>query len=386
MVAICALQNFVMRSRTNRRVVAEAGGILVMQELLLSPNAEVASQAALLIKFLFSNHTLQEYVSNELIRSLTAALERELWSTTTINEEVLRTLNVILANFPKLQISEAATLCIPHLVGALKSGSEGAQESVLDTMCLIKHSWSTMPIEIARSQSMIAAEAIPILQMLMKTCPPSFHERADSLLHCLPGCLTVTIKRGSNLKQAMGATDAFCRLTIGNGPPRQTRASTYQNCARHNYRHLCRPIYHAVQGFLDLKMKKWLRNLMTRCIVTTPSLIVSIIGGSQGAGQLIIIASMILSFELPFALIPLLKFSSSSTKLGPYKNSMIIIVVSWILGIGIIGINIYYLSTSFVGWLIHNDLPKVGNVFIGIVVFPLLVICQEQSLNSVLKI
>ncbi|TYH12292.1 hypothetical protein ES288_A06G055900v1 [Gossypium darwinii] len=74
MVAICALQNFVMRSRTNRRAVAEAGGILVIQELLLSPNADVAVQAALLIKFLFSNHTLQEYVSNELIRSLTVTL------------------------------------------------------------------------------------------------------------------------------------------------------------------------------------------------------------------------------------------------------------------------------------------------------------------------
>ncbi|XP_057973272.1 protein CELLULOSE SYNTHASE INTERACTIVE 3 [Malania oleifera] len=223
MVAICALQNFVMRSRTNRRAVAEAGGILVIQELLLSLSSEVAGQAALLIKFLFSNHTLQEYVSNELIRSLTAALERELWSTATINEEVLRTLNVIFNNFPKLHVSEAATLCIPQLVGALKSGTEAAQESVLDTLCLLKLSWSTMPIDVAKSQAMIAAEAIPILQMLMKTCPPSFHDRADSLLHCLPGCLTVTVKRGNNLKQAMGSTNAFCRLTIGNGPPRQTK-------------------------------------------------------------------------------------------------------------------------------------------------------------------
>ncbi|KAK6257562.1 hypothetical protein QUC31_001021 [Theobroma cacao] len=129
-----------------------------------------------------------------------------------------------------------------------------------------------------------------------------------------------------------------------------------------------------MQGFLDLKMKKWVRNLMTRSIAITPSLIVSIIGGSQGAGRLIIIASMILSFELPFALIPLLKFSSSSTKMGPYKNSIYIIVISWILGLGIIGINVYYLSTAFVGWLIHNDLPKVGNVFIGIIVFPLMAI------------
>ncbi|XP_073314668.1 metal transporter Nramp7.2-like [Primulina huaijiensis] len=129
-----------------------------------------------------------------------------------------------------------------------------------------------------------------------------------------------------------------------------------------------------MQGFLDLKMRKWLRNLVTRCIAITPSLIVSIVGGSHAAGRLIIIASMILSFELPFALIPLLKFSSTSTKMGPHKNSIYIIVISWILGLGIIGINIYYLSTAFVGWIIHNSLPKVGNVLIGIVVFPLMAI------------
>ncbi|KAK4276716.1 hypothetical protein QN277_014834 [Acacia crassicarpa] len=227
MVAICALQNFVMNSRTNRRAVAEAGGILVIQELLLSTNPDVAGQAALLIQFLFSTHTLQEYVSNELIRSLTAALERELWSAATINEEVLKTLHVIFTNFPKLHVSEAATLCIPHLIGALKSGSEVTQDSVLDTLCLLRHSWSTMPIDISKSQAMIAAEAIPILQMLMKTSPPNFHERADSLLDCLPGCLTVTVKRGNNLKQAMGSTNAYCQLTLGNGPPKLTKVVSH---------------------------------------------------------------------------------------------------------------------------------------------------------------
>ncbi|XP_024976717.1 metal transporter Nramp5-like [Cynara cardunculus var. scolymus] len=129
-----------------------------------------------------------------------------------------------------------------------------------------------------------------------------------------------------------------------------------------------------MQGFLDLKMRKWLRNLITRCIAITPSLIVSIIGGSSGAGRLIIIASMILSFELPFALIPLLKFSSSATKMGPHKNSRIIIIFSWALGLGIICINIYYLSTAFVDWLIHSTWPKVANVFIGMLVFPIMAI------------
>lgn len=223
MVTICALQNFVMHSRTNRRAVAEAGGILVIQEFLLSPNLEVAGQAALLIKFLFSNHTLQEYVSTELIRSLTAALDRELWATATINEEVLKTIYVIFSNFRKLHVSEAATLCIPHLLTALKSGNEAAQDCVLNTLCLLKRSWAVIPIETSKSQLVIASEAIPILQMLMKTCPPSFHERADSLLQCLPGCLTVMVKRATNLKRVLGGTNAFCRLKIGNGPSYQTK-------------------------------------------------------------------------------------------------------------------------------------------------------------------
>ncbi|KAK1275815.1 Metal transporter Nramp5 [Acorus gramineus] len=60
--------------------------------------------------------------------------------------------------------------------------------------------------------------------------------------------------------------------------------------------------------------------------------------------------------------------------MGPHKNSIYIIIISWILGLCIIGINIYYLSTGFVDWLIHNSLPVVGNVFVGIIVFPIMAI------------
>ncbi|KAJ8773391.1 hypothetical protein K2173_028568 [Erythroxylum novogranatense] len=129
-----------------------------------------------------------------------------------------------------------------------------------------------------------------------------------------------------------------------------------------------------MQGFLDLTMKKWIRNLVTRSIAIAPSLVVSIIGGSAGAGRLIIIASMILSFEIPFVFIPLLRFSGSTAKMGPHRNSIYIIVVSWILGLLIIGINVYYLVTGFIHWLLHNNLPKVGNIFIGLIVFPLMVV------------
>ncbi|KAG6514461.1 hypothetical protein ZIOFF_024820 [Zingiber officinale] len=127
-----------------------------------------------------------------------------------------------------------------------------------------------------------------------------------------------------------------------------------------------------MQGFLNMKMKKWLRNLMTLSIAITPSLIVSIISGSSGAGWLIIISSV--SFELPFALLSLLKFNSSQTKMGPHKSSIYIIVVSWILGLLRVAINIYFLSTSFVSWLIDSSLPAVANILISIIVFPLMAV------------
>ncbi|KAG6505152.1 hypothetical protein ZIOFF_037502 [Zingiber officinale] len=81
-------------------------------------------------------------------------------------------------------------------------------------------------------------------------------------------------------------------------------------------------LYNHRHGFLDIKMRIWLRNFVTRCIAICPNLFVAIIEGTAGSGRLIIIASMILSFELSFVLVPLLKFSSSTTKMGHHKNSI----------------------------------------------------------------
>ncbi|KAJ6685368.1 SOLUTE CARRIER PROTEIN FAMILY 11 MEMBER [Salix purpurea] len=74
--------------------------------------------------------------------------------------------------------------------------------------------------------------------------------------------------------------------------------------------------------------------------------------------------------------IAVLASGQSSTITGTYAGQYImqIIVLSWILGLGIIGINVYYLSTGFVGWIINNNLPKAATVLIGIIVFPLMAI------------
>nr|GMC64175.1 protein CELLULOSE SYNTHASE INTERACTIVE 1-like [Ipomoea batatas] len=110
-VAICALQNLVMYSRSNKRTLL---------------------QAAMFIKLLFSNNTIQEYASGETVRAITAALEKDLWATGAVNEEYLKALNSLFGNFSRLRATEPATLSIPHLVTALKTGTEAIQEAALD--------------------------------------------------------------------------------------------------------------------------------------------------------------------------------------------------------------------------------------------------------------
>ncbi|KAJ4966936.1 hypothetical protein NE237_018785 [Protea cynaroides] len=120
--------------------------------------------------------------------------------------------------------------------------------------------------------------------------------------------------------------------------------------------------HYVMEGFLDLKMKLWIRNLLTRCIAIVPSLIASIVGGSSGAGRLIITASIILSFGLPFALIPLLRFTSSKTKMGHHTSSLMVTLISWLLGVCLIGINQYFLGVSVMGWMASNHMSKARSI------------------------
>ncbi|KNA11436.1 hypothetical protein SOVF_135210 [Spinacia oleracea] len=222
-VAICALQNLVTYSRANKRAVAEAGGVQVILDLIGSSDPETSIQAAMFIKLLFSNNTIQEYASSETVRAITAAVEKDLWASGAVNEEYLKALNALFGNFPRLRATEPATLSIPHLVTSLKTGSEATQEAALDALFLLRQAWSACPAEVSRAQSIAAADAIPLLQYLIQSGPPRFQEKAEFLLQCLPGTLTVIIKRGNNMRQSVGNPSVYCKLTLGNTTPKQTK-------------------------------------------------------------------------------------------------------------------------------------------------------------------
>lgn len=175
------------------------------------------------IKLLFSNNTIQEYASSETVRAITATIEKDLWASGTVNEEYLKALNSLFSNFPRLRATEPATLSIPHLVTALKTGSEACQEAALEALFLLRQAWSACPAEVSRAQSIAAADAIPFLQYLIQSGPPRFQEKAEFLLQCLPGTLVVIVKRGNNMRQSVGIPSVYCKITLGNSPPKLTK-------------------------------------------------------------------------------------------------------------------------------------------------------------------
>ena len=104
-----------------------------------------------------------------------------------------------------------------------------------------------------------------------------------------------------------------------------------------------------MEGFLDLKLKPWLRRLITRLIAVVPALIVAIIYGEKGTGQLLVLSQVILSLQLSFAVVPLVLFTGSRAKMGVFANRPAVQAVAWAVSGIIIGLNGFLLWQTFVG-------------------------------------
>jgi manganese transport protein len=73
-----------------------------------------------------------------------------------------------------------------------------------------------------------------------------------------------------------------------------------------------------MEGFLTFRVAPWLRRLVTRLIAIVPAVLVTIYAGEKATGQLLILSQVVLSLQLPFAVVPLVLFTASTKKMGPY--------------------------------------------------------------------
>jgi manganese transport protein len=85
-----------------------------------------------------------------------------------------------------------------------------------------------------------------------------------------------------------------------------------------------------MEGFINFRMPPWARRLVTRGIAIVPAAVVTIVYGESGTARLLILSQVVLSLQLPFAVIPLVTMTASKTKMGP------LVAPRWLTGIAVL--------------------------------------------------
>jgi manganese transport protein len=106
-----------------------------------------------------------------------------------------------------------------------------------------------------------------------------------------------------------------------------------------------------MEGFLDLRLRPWMRRLITRAIAIVPAVIVAVIYGESGTAKLLVLSQVILSLQLSFAVFPLVKFTSERMKMGDFVNPGWLKVLAYAVAVLIASLNVWLLVQTFSGWL-----------------------------------
>jgi manganese transport protein len=104
-----------------------------------------------------------------------------------------------------------------------------------------------------------------------------------------------------------------------------------------------------MEGFLNIRLKPWLRRLVTRLIAIVPAIIVSFFYGASGTAKLLIFSQVVLSMQLSFAVFPLVAFTSDKAKMGEFVNATWLKLLSWTVAIVIAGLNVWLLVAAMQG-------------------------------------
>ncbi len=106
-----------------------------------------------------------------------------------------------------------------------------------------------------------------------------------------------------------------------------------------------------MEGFLDIRIRPWMRRLITRFIAIVPAVIVAVMSGEAGTAKLLIFSQVILSLQLSFAVFPLVMFTSDKLKMGEFVNPLWLKCLAYFVAIVIAVLNVWLLFSTVRGWL-----------------------------------
>jgi manganese transport protein len=102
-----------------------------------------------------------------------------------------------------------------------------------------------------------------------------------------------------------------------------------------------------MEGFLELRIRPWLRRLITRMIAIVPAATVAILYGESGTAKLLVFSQVILSLQLSFAVFPLVRFTSDKQKMGEFVNSTLLKGTAYVVATLIAALNVWLLIQTF---------------------------------------
>ncbi len=106
-----------------------------------------------------------------------------------------------------------------------------------------------------------------------------------------------------------------------------------------------------MEGFLNIRLRPWMRRLLTRLVAIVPAVVVAAFYGERGVGQLLILSQVVLSLQLSFAVVPLILFTSQREKMGLFVNPRWLIITACVVAAIIVIFNGYLLLQTVLGWL-----------------------------------
>ena len=101
-----------------------------------------------------------------------------------------------------------------------------------------------------------------------------------------------------------------------------------------------------MEGFLNIRLRPWLRRLITRVIAIIPAVIVTAFWGERGTADLLVLSQVILSMQLSFAVFPLVMFTSDKEKMGEFVNPRWLTCLSWVTAVVIAILNAWLLAQA----------------------------------------
>ncbi len=102
-----------------------------------------------------------------------------------------------------------------------------------------------------------------------------------------------------------------------------------------------------MEGFVNIRLRPWLRRLITRGIAIVPAVVVISIWGEGKTTELLLVSQVVLSMQLGFAIWPLMRFTDEKSKMGPFANPLWIRILGWTTAVIIIVLNVKLLFDTF---------------------------------------